>query len=218
MRSRRPIQQVFTFRTHGGARPGAGRKKDLTRGLLPHGERPIVTEQTPVHVTLRVRPEVYNLRSRRSFRAIERALLAAREWDDARVVHYSVQGNHVHLVAEASNRRVLARRVQGLEVRIARGMNKVMNRRGPVFADRYHSRPLSTPLEVRRVIEYVLKNRRHHFGDRGARLDPRSSAAWFDGWRTPPARREGEDVQPLVRPPKSWLLRIGWRRHGLLEA
>jgi REP element-mobilizing transposase RayT len=61
---------------------------------------------------------------------------AAREWKSARIVHYSVQGNHVHLVAEASDRRVLARRVQGLEVRIARGMNKLMQRRGAVFADR----------------------------------------------------------------------------------
>jgi hypothetical protein len=215
MRSRRPVQQVLAFRTHGGARPGAGRKKDPARRLLPHTKRPVVTEATPVHVTLRVRPEVYSLRSRRSFRVIERALLAAGRWGDARVVHYSVQGNHVHLVAEAASRRVLARRVQGLEVRIARGMNRVMKRRGPVFADRYHARPLSTPLEVRRAIEYVLKNHRHHFGDHAARFDPCSSAAWFDGWRSPPAR--GDGPQPLVRPPKSWLLRIGWRRHGLLE-
>jgi hypothetical protein len=172
--------------------------------------------EKPVHVTLRVRPEVYSLRSRRSFRVIERALAAARDWDGARVVHYSVQGNHLHLVAEASDRRVLARRVQGLEVRIARGMNKVMKRRGPVFADRYHARPLATPLEVRRVIEYVLKNHRHHFGDRAARFDPCSSAAWFDGWRSPPVPTN--EAQPLVRPPKSWLLRVGWRRHGLLKS
>ena len=74
---------------------------------------------------------------------------------------------------------------------------------------------LSTPLEVRRAIEYVLKNHRHHFGDHAARFDPCSSAAWFDGWRSPPAR--GDGPQAPVRPPKSWLLRIGWRRHGLLE-
>ena len=109
--------------------------------------------------------------------------MAASEWGDARVVHHSVQGNHVHLVAEADSRRVLAGRVQGLE--------------------------------VRRVIEYVLKNHRHHFGGQAARFDPRSSAAWFDGWRSPAALGDGR--QPLVRPPKSWLLRIGWRRHGLLE-
>ena len=134
----------------------------------------------------------------------------------ARVVHYSVQGNHVHLVAEASDRKVLAKRIQGLEVRIARAMNELMHRSGAVFADRYHARPLRTPLEVRRVIHYVLKNRQHHFPGRAARFDPYSSAAWFDGWTSPPARPI--DDEALVRPPRSWLLRIGWRRHGLLDA
>jgi REP element-mobilizing transposase RayT len=174
-----------------------------------------VTGATPVHVTLRVKPDVLNLRSKRSFRIISKALEAAREWASARVVHYSVQGNHLHLVAEASDRKVLSKRIQGLEVRIARAMNKMMNRRGAVFADRYHARPLRTPLEVRRVIEYVLKNRQHHLGDRAAAFDAYSSAAWFDGWRTPPTR-EAESA-PLVREPRSWLLRIGWRRHGLLD-
>ncbi|MEO7092940.1 MAG: transposase [Polyangiales bacterium] len=176
--------------------------------------RPVVNGETPIHVTLRVKPDVLNLRSKRSFRIIARALESAREWASARVVHYSVQGNHVHLVAEASDRKVLARRIQGLEVRIARALNKLMNRRGAVFADRYHARPLSTPLEVRRVIEYVLKNRRHHFGATTSAFDPYSSAAWFDGWRSPPRPRVAGP--PLVCEPRSWLLRVGWRRHGLI--
>jgi REP element-mobilizing transposase RayT len=215
MRRSRPIQQELGFRTHGGKRAGAGRPKDTVRNLLPHTRRPVVTGETPVHVTLRVRPDVWNLRSKRSFRILGKALEAAREWKSARVVHYSVQGNHVHLVAEASDRKVLARRIQGLEVRIARGLNKLMDRRGAVFADRYHARALATPLEVRRVVEYVLKNRRHHLGARAAAFDPYSSAAWFDGWRSPPRRRTA--TTSLVSEPRSWLLRIGWRRHGLLE-
>jgi hypothetical protein len=214
MRRRRPIQQELGFRTHGGRRAGAGRPKDTARNLLPHTRRPVVTDETPVHVTLRVRPEVWNLRSKRSFRIIERALVAAREWTSARVVHYSVQGNHLHLVTEASDRKVLSRRIQGLEVRIARAMNKLMHRSGSVFADRYHARPLKTPLEARRVIEYVLKNRQHHVPHRAAPFDPCSSAAWFDGWRSPPTTPL--QTTPPVRPPRSWLLRIGWRRHGLL--
>jgi REP element-mobilizing transposase RayT len=207
------VQQELEYRTHGGKRAGAGRPKDATRNLLPHARRPVVTSETPVHVTLRVRPDVWNLRSKRAFRVLSKALEAARAWKSARVVHYSVQGNHVHLVAEASDRKVLSRRIQGLEVRIARAMNKLMDRRGAVFADRYHARALGTPLEVRRVIEYVLKNRRHHLGPRAAAFDPYSSAAWFDGWTSAPTT---DDRESLVREPRSWLLRVGWRRHGLL--
>jgi REP element-mobilizing transposase RayT len=215
MRGRRPVQQALEYRTHGGKRAGAGRPKDKVRNLLAHRRRERVTGETPVHVTLRVKPDVLNLRSKRSFRIIAKALEAAREWSSARVVHYSVQGNHIHLVAEASDRRVLARRIQGLEVRIARAMNKLMQRRGAVFADRYHARALGTPLEVRRVIEYVLKNRAHHLPSCSAPFDRYSSARWFDGWRSAQARDATET--PLVREPKSWLLRVGWRRHGLLE-
>jgi hypothetical protein len=219
MRVRRPVQQEIPFRrTHGGKRAGAGRPKDRARNLVTHARRPDLGENIPVHVTLRVRPEVWNLRSKRSFRAIELALVAARKVQDARIVHYSVQGNHVHLVMEADDRRALGRRVQGLEIRIARAMNRVMGRkRGGVFADRYHARPLRTPLEVRRALEYVLKNRRHHVGPTAAEIDPYSSGDCFDGWdvtvRPPsPPRREF----PLVRRPRSWLLRAGWQIHGLV--
>jgi REP element-mobilizing transposase RayT len=217
MRVRSPSQQAIPFRTHGGKRAGAGRPKDRERGLVTHARRRDVGATTPVHVTLRVRPDVWNLRSRRSFRAVKKALVAAQSMEDARIVHYSVQGNHIHLVVEADHRRALSRRVQGFEIRIARAMNKVMRRRGPVFADRYHARVLSTPLEVRRVLRYVLMNREHHVGARAAAFDPYSSAAWFDGWRAPPAlpisSRAGP---PLVRPPSCWLLTRGWKRHGLI--
>src|SRR3982751_4756703 len=107
MRRRRPVQQGMAFRTHGGKRAGAGRPKDAARALLPHTERPKATGETPVPVTLRVRADRLSLRP---FRIIAKAREAAREWGSARVVHYSVQGNHLHLVAEASDRRVLLRR------------------------------------------------------------------------------------------------------------
>jgi REP element-mobilizing transposase RayT len=216
MRLRRPVQQDIPFRTHGGKRAGAGRPKDMARSLVSHARRPEVAGTTPVHVTLRVRPEVLNLRSGRSFRLIEKALVALRAARDARVVHYSVQGNHVHLVMEADDRRALGRRVQGLEIRIARAMNRLMGRkRGTVFADRYHARALRTPLEVKRALEYVLKNRRHHVGARAAAIDAYSSADCFDGWRgLVPTIDRARTL--LVRRPRSWLLRVGWRRHGLL--
>jgi hypothetical protein len=224
MRVRKPAQQQIDFdaRRHGGARAGAGRKKDESRNLMPHARRAVVTARTPVHVTLRVRPEVWNLRRKQSYRIITRALAKARDAGGARFVHYSVQGNHVHLVAEASDRKALARRVQGLEVRIARALNKMMNRSGAVFADRYHARVLSTPLEVRRVLAYVLKNRAHHVGERAAAIDLRSSGVWFDGWSraTPQEVRAGPDVppEPVVSDARSWLLTKGWRRHGLIDA
>ncbi len=215
-RPRRPAQQGLPFRTHGGKRAGAGRPKDKSRNLVTHAIRPDVTEGTPVHVTLRVLPHVYGLRSERSFEGIANALRAARERTDFRVVHFSVQGNHVHLVVEASDRHVLSRRIKGLEISVARAMNRIMKRKGRVFADRYHMRVLSKPRDVRNVLAYVLKNRARHVGPRAALVDRYSSAHRFDGWDvrlTPPP----PDAPMLVSKPVGWLLRTGWKRWGLLS-
>jgi hypothetical protein len=105
-----------------------------------------------------------------------------------------------------------ARGVQGLAIRVARAVNRVLARQGPVWGDRYHARALATPREVRNALVYVLANWRKHV--RGAvGLDPRSSAGWFDGWRSPSAR--SSDPPPVARA-RTWLARVGWRRHGLL--
>ena len=81
-----------------------------------------------------------------------------------RLVHYSVMGNHVHLIVEAPDRRVLSRAMKGLGVRIARALNRVMKRRGRVVGDRYHAHILRTPSEVKRARNYLLSNARQHYG------------------------------------------------------
>src|SRR3990172_4087626 len=137
---KRARQTGFGFRTWGGKRKGAGRRpKDGGRPGVSHRPRPVLTRRLPVHVTLRLATEVYNLRSRRSFRTIERALRRGAERFDVRVVSFSVQGNHMHLLVEAKSRTQLAQAVKGLSVRIAKGLNKMMGRKGRVLGDRYHA-------------------------------------------------------------------------------
>lgn len=174
-----------------------------------------------VHVTVRVARAVPSLRSQRGFRAVEHALKAEARRGDLRVAHYSVQGNHVHLVVEADDRVVLARRMQGFSIRLAKRVNRdVMRRkRGRVLDHRYHAQVLETPSAVRNAIAYVLFNRAHHIRttDRGL-LDPYSSAhverhyahevripKWSPGTGPPP-----------VSKPRTWLLRAGYRRAGLI--
>src|SRR5690606_5978693 len=123
----------------------------------------------------------------------------------ARVVHYSVMSNHVHLLVEADDRDALSRGLQGLATRLARAVNRFAARRGTVFADRYHARILRTPREVRNALAYVLNNARHHrcTAMPADWIDPYSSASAFDGWRT--AVRRGALSVPVVRA-RTWLL------------
>jgi len=193
-------QLEFKLPQRGGRRKGAGRKPKGPRALVSHKERPRFDKTAAVLVTLRVATHVWNLRSRRCFRIIEEALATARERFGFRVIEFSVLGNHLHLLVEADSDVSLARGMQGLEVRIAKALNRVMERRGSVFADHYHSRLLRSPTELVNAIAYVHGNHAHHFGGPQQR-DPFSSGAYD------PPRRER-----VLSDPVSWLVRHGWKR------
>ena len=232
--TKRSPQQELVFSRRGGARPGSGRKPKGARAGVSHLRRPRLASRFPVLISLRVTDEVWNLRSKRCFRRIRDAFGKGCDRGSFRLTHYSVQGNHMHLVAEAASTQALARGMQGLAIRIARSLNRLMGRTGRVFSDRYHARILKSPREVRHALSYVLCNaRRHRLVSRDVRrdwVDPFSSASWFDGWKcgvwfdpsiaetSATARAPAEaSTRPPVAPPRTWLLRTGWRRLGLLD-
>ena len=153
------MELEFAFMRWGGKRKGAGRKRPVRR-RVSHKARPALAARHPVHVTLRIVRGVPSLRVGSTYRALERAMRAGRERFGLRLVQYSVQSNHVHMLVEAEGRASLSRGMQGLKVRMARALNRVWKRAGTVFADRYHAHVLRTPREVRTALAYVLLNAR----------------------------------------------------------
>ena len=231
LRMKRARQLTFTdhrMRTgRGGPRPGAGRPR-LYKSRVAHRERGRVPGSCPVHVTLRLQRDVPSLRSKRFVRAFRATLLPARERADFRVVHYSLQHGHAHLIVEARSKQALANGMKSVGARLARTVNKVFERRGPVLAERYHGHVLRTPSEVRRALSYVLLNARKHWKQRHgqpppAGIDDASSSRWFDGWKPKwrtlvrASRGRDSDPSPEVAPARTWLLRQGWRRYGLVD-
>ena len=218
------IQQEFRFRQHGGARVGAGRKRaPAGKRRVSHLSRPTTKARFPVQITKRVHKDVARLRRYELVKVLRRAFVhGCRKAIDAdgqrvefRICHFSIQGNHIHLICEATDNVALARGIQGWSVRIARGLNRYLGRSGSLFDDRYHLEILKTPSQTRNALCYVLQNARRH----GERIDPRfggmdpfSSGWWFDGWKDeswkigipPPESR-------TVAVPETWLLRVGWR-------
>jgi len=139
-----------------------------------------------------------------------------------RLCHFAILNDHLHFVAEARSREALARGLQGLLIRVAKALNKLWGRRGRVFADRYHDRILKTPREVRNAIRYVLQNGKKHAAQgREVRvaqaLDTFTSAPWFDGFRESFTIRGIEVIVRPVAAARTWMLAVGWRRHGLLS-
>src|SRR6185369_6273087 len=174
----------MAFRTWGGKRKKAGRKpRPERKGLVAHGARPVLPNKTPVHITMRAVRGASQLRQELVFKKVRHQLATANR-GETRIVHFSVQRDHLHLIVEAPDRATLARRMQGLASGIARVMNGILDRRGlPVWHGRYHREDLRSPREVRNRIVYVLMNfRKHRVDDLGEvtrTLDPLSSAAWL---------------------------------------
>jgi REP element-mobilizing transposase RayT len=224
-----------TGQNRGGKRVGAGRPRrnpalalrPRGKGYVRHTARAEVDPRHPQHVTLTVLEDISHLRSRDMYAVVKHALRVAGEYDDFRIVHFSVQGNHIHLLVEADSKEALAKGMQGFEISLAKLINVVMTRKrrqkrkGQVFADRYHVRAITSVRGTRNALCYILNNWRHH--PRSARgpllvdgkLDPYSSAILFAGWKekTVPEIHIPPDYEPpFVRAPETWLLQKGWKR------
>jgi putative transposase len=229
-RPRAAPQLDLPLPTWGGQRAGAGRKRRPGReGLVPRTARPRHDPRNPVHVTKRA-AGAPDLRAQVPFRAIQTFLGRLSRRETIRVLHFSIQRDHIHLIVEASGGDELARGMQGISSGIARAVNRAVGRRGPLWRDRYHRHDLTTPRMVRNCIVYVLMNFRKHAPEDAIaslhELDSRSSAAWFDGWdpRAGPLvaavrRRGGAVATPSpVSAPETSLAALGWRRLGLVGA
>jgi len=161
-------------------------------------------------------------------REVEGSFRRGAERGEFRLVHYSLQGDHLHAIVEAEGPEALGRGMKSLAARFARAVNRALRRSGPVLRERYHLRVLRTPTQVRNALRYVLLNARRHWAKRRGskalpgpvRLDPASSARWFRGWRSGSVGVEETSRAtdaPAVRAPRTWLLSVGWRRRGLLD-
>lgn len=116
---------------------------------------------------------------------------------DFRIIHASIQSNHIHLIVEADDQSALARGIQAFEISAARRLNAVEPRRnwsvprkrsqvvalgaprprrrtrraqrhGVVFPDRYHAEILRSPRRARSALAYVLNNWRRHREDKAS--------------------------------------------------
>ncbi len=219
-------QQELPFPRWGGARRGAGRKRKSERKNVPHRIR-TQFRKGALHVTVRIRREVWNLRTHRCFRALRRAFERGCERFGFRLVHFSVQGNHMHFVVEAPDAVTLGRAMKGLEVRMARALNKVMDRKGPVFADRRRPVPRAPasfparggagdPVRARQLDRARGPRRPGGAVRRGPLLLGGAARAWAaagrgasvvdaDRWGTevPGARRGSLDAEPPAAPSAS---------------
>ena len=208
----------------GGKRSGAGRPKRPHQHDAPHRRRPSLSPKHPVHVVLRTAAWVPWLRRGVVYRALRRVLERYHGRTAFRVIHVSIQKNHLHLLVEAGDRRALTAGMQSFAINAARALNACDGRTGQVFAYRYHATQIRTPWHARHALAYVLNNWRRHRQDvasartLAAKLDPYASGLAFAGWAQRPRFATPAGYKPLpVSAPMTALLAFDWQRFGLID-
>lgn len=186
-------------------------------------------------ITLRARPGLPSLRHERVKAMLRDVLLRQRDrrYRNAfRVIEFTIQEDHLHLIVEATGivetgtkdaPDALRAGVSGLVISFAKQLNKLLGRRrGKVWGDRFHTRELASPSEVRNALVYVFRNLARHgtylHGD--GNVDQLSSAPRFTGWTRPVFALHEDAASWPHRRPRTWLLRSGWwsrTRLGLLD-
>ena len=207
----------------GGKRYGTGRKPaGFRRHDSPHRPRLALDARHPVHVVLRLKDDVPSLRTRTMYGVVHRVCARYLGRPDFRVVHVSIQRNHLHFLIEARDQAALRNGMQGLAICALRALNAALGRIGKIFAYRYHATHIVTARQARNALAYVLNNWRKHRQDcvsprtLSAAIDPYSSGLAFSGWTERFAIPEGYSPLP-TSPPSTRLLARDWRRHGLVE-
>jgi REP element-mobilizing transposase RayT len=138
-------QVELVFRTRGGKRRGAGRKPKGKRSSERHKARLDHDPRHPVHVTIRIVGSVGGLRCRDLYLAIREATIVTARREDFRIIHMSIQRDHLHLLVGADSKAALSKGVQGFSISAARQINKAITARGgerrtgKVIGDRFHA-------------------------------------------------------------------------------
>src|ERR1035437_9703574 len=132
----------------GGKRRGAGRPNRTSQ--VSHGKRPKVDFKKPLHITMKLKKNSPNLRTKTTLNDFSASLLEAKKFG-LNVLHFSIQTDHVHMIVEAKNNRDLSRGMKSLCGRLGK-------RLGGVFNGRYHLHVLKSPSEMKNALLYVLLN------------------------------------------------------------
>jgi REP element-mobilizing transposase RayT len=135
---------------------GAGRPAIHDVGIR-HRERPKLTRLSSLHLTVKINRIKADLKNKSTLKVLKRAICNARK-KGLRVVHFSLEYDHIHLLIESPNNSTLGRGMQSLGVTMARGINLFKKSEGGVYKHRYHFRKISSSRELKRVMHYIFNN------------------------------------------------------------
>ena len=160
--------------TRGGRRPGSGRKRIHSKGVS-HLKRETVTKRTPQHINFKFK---CSIRNKDCLKLLKQSIQNAQKMG-LKIIHFSLQSNHVHLITEAENNEILTKGMRSLTITFSKGL-----KRGRVQLERYHLHVLKTLREAKHAIAYVLFNEQKHTKKKASKIDGYTSVLYLeDGLR-----------------------------------
>ncbi|MBT3236341.1 MAG: hypothetical protein HN353_10355 [Bdellovibrionales bacterium] len=219
-----PQQLPLDLKTRG--RPK--KKGDIHKtssGKIAHISRPSIDRNNPIHINIRVQEKLPNLRRKSSFKLFTKAVKRAR-LKGLRVVHFSLQTNHLHLLVEADSNRQLSSGMRSLLITYSIWINRLLKRQGPLFRDRFNMEVITTPRRMKNLLNYIFKNSAKHRKHAFNQIDLYCSHLILSaqdqfrlfGRKIPPPPISHQvralalkRLAELLFPPQSWLAAVGWQ-------
>lgn len=139
---------------------GAGRPTIHDRGIR-HIARDEIKRLTALHLTIKIKKDKSSLRNKQVLKILHSSIKKARRLG-LRILHYTLEYDHVHFLVEADNNEILGKGMQSFGISFSKGINKMKALKGQVFKNRYHFRKLKTSAEIKNVINYIMGNSIKH--------------------------------------------------------
>jgi len=146
------LKMSLNGRNHGGLREGSGRRRIRSKGVAHRG-RESVKGHKPLHINFKFRT---NIRNKACLKILKRAIANSRSYG-LKIIHFSMQSNHLHFIIEAESNEILTKGMRSLTITFAKGLNK-----GKVQIERYHLHVLKSLRETKNAVHYVLFNKQKH--------------------------------------------------------
>jgi REP element-mobilizing transposase RayT len=139
---------------------GAGRPAINDPGIR-HRERPILTKPTSLHLTVKILRAKAKLKNKIILSILKRSIMNARK-KGLRVIHYSLEYDHIHLLIEADDNFILGKGMQAFGVTFSKALNRMRKMRGAVYKHRYHFRKIIGARQLKNVLNYLFTNGLKH--------------------------------------------------------
>lgn len=134
----------------------AGRPASNDKGIR-HTRRERITKQSALHFTIKVRENKADIKNKRLLKILHHAIKRAR-LKKLKVLHYSLEYNHVHLLVEARDNQIIHQGMQAFGISFAKAINKIKFLKGRVYKNRYHFRKITSLRDYKNVLLYIFRN------------------------------------------------------------